>query len=139
MAWLTQWPDKELAPNIAELLDDAVGLFDISDEVPTQLGRSLKMAFSESVPGWKPTPLSVSTRVAVRCLRLVRSEIKAALKTLDLVRNGRVAMLAAAAAEMLRGRRSEADAVEFVDDLVRIHRRCPEFAEALSLRWHRNT
>ena len=83
MAWLTQWPDKELAPNVAELLDDAVGLFDISGEIPAQLGRGFKLAFAESIPKWKPAPQSVSARVADRCLRLVRSEITAALKNLE--------------------------------------------------------
>jgi hypothetical protein len=139
MAWLTQWPDNELAPNIAELLDDAVGLFDNSDESSAQLGRSLKMAFSEAIPSWKPTLSSVGTTVEDRCLRLVRNEITAALKNFEPVRNGRVALLAAAATEVLQERRSEADAIGFMDDLTRIHRRHPEFAEALRLRWHRNT
>lgn len=60
-------------------------------------------------------------------------------RRIDRVRNGRVALLAAAAAEMLREQRSEADAVIFLDELARIHRRRAEFAEALRLRWHRNT
>jgi hypothetical protein len=139
MAWLTQWSDKELAPNIAELMDDAMGLFDIAGEVPTPLGHSLKMAFSEAIPRWKSATPSVSAKVVDRCLHLVRSEITAALKNFEPVRNGRIALLAAAATEMLRERRSEADAVEFLDDLARTHRRRPEFAEALRLRWDRNT
>ncbi|MBI3869163.1 MAG: hypothetical protein HY299_11615 [Verrucomicrobia bacterium] len=139
LAWLTRWPNKELAPNTAEILDDAMGLFDISGEVPTQLGHSFKMAFSKAIPRWKPAPPSVGATVEDRCLRLVRSEITAALKTFELVRNGRVALLAGAATEVLRERRSEADAIGFMDDLTRIHRSRPEFAEALRLRWRRNT
>ena len=138
MAWLTQWPERELPSNIEELLDETMTSFDIPGEVPTRLGQKLKMAFSESISKWKPAPAKVSAKVVEGCSRLVRSAIAAALKSPNRVRMDRAALLAASVAETLRERRSAADAVEFVEKLVRTHKRRPEFAEALRLRWHPN-
>ena len=138
MAWLTQGPGKELPSNIAELLEEAMTLFDIPGEVPTRLGQKLRMAFSESIPTWKPAPATVSAKVVEHCSRLVRSAIAAALKNPNRVRIDRAALLAASVAETLRERRSEAAAVEFVDELVKTHRKHPEFAHGLRLRWHLN-
>jgi len=135
MAWLMQWPEKELPSNIAELLDDAVGLFAVPGEVHSRPDRRLKVALSESIPRWKHAPAAVSAKVADRCLRLIRKGIAATLKNPDPDRNGRVALLAAAAAETLRERRSEAEAVEFLGELARTHQRRPEFVDALRLRW----
>ena len=136
MAWLMQWPKKELPSNIAELLNAAVGLFAVPGEVHSRPDLRLKLALSESIPRWKRAPAAISAKVVDRCLRLVRKGIAAALKNPDLDRNGRVALLAAAAAETLRERRSEADAVEFLDELARTHGRRSEFVDALRLRWH---
>lgn len=136
MAWLIQWPEKELPSNVAELLESALGLFAVPGEFHSRLGPRLKVALAECIPHWKPSIKAVGATVVDRCLRLVRNGIAATLENPDLDRNGRAAMLAAAAAEMLRERRSDADAVEFLDELARRHRRRPEFTEALTLRWH---
>ena len=134
-AWLTQWPEKELPSNIAELLDNTLGLFTVPDEVHSRVGSRLKVALAESIPAWKPSPAAVAATVVDSCLRLVRSGIAATLENPDLESNGRAALLAAAAAEILRERRSDKAAVEFLDKLARKHRRCAEFTEALTLRW----
>ena len=136
MAWLMEWPEKEPPSNTAELLNVAVGLFDVPDEIPTGLGRQFKMAFSESILKWKRAPATVCAKVMEGCIRLIRSAIADFLKNPSRVRIDRAALLAAAVAETLRERRSEADAADFVDELARTHRRRPEFAEALRLRWH---
>ena len=111
-------------------------LFTVPGEVHSRLGRRLKAALAESIPARKPPLAAVAATVVDRCLRLVRSGIAATLKNLDLERNGRAALLAAAAAKMLRERRSDKAAVEFLDELARKHRRRAEFTEALTLRWH---
>ena len=136
MAWLIQWPEKEPHSNVAELLDNALGLFAVPGEVHSRLGRRFKAALAESIPGWKPSLATVGATVVDRCLRLVQNGIAATLENPDLESNGRAALLAAAAAEMLRERRSDKAAVEFLDELTRKHRRRAEFTEALTLRWH---
>ena len=78
---------------------------------------------------------TVGLKVMDCCLRLVRKSIAVQPKKPDLEQNSRAASFAAAAAEMLRVQRSEADAVEFVDKFAKAHRRHPEFVNAFTRSW----
>lgn len=134
MAWLAEWPQKEPPDAVSELLNEAVGLFQMEGESGSRIPQRLRAALAESVPAWRPMPSAVGAGILNHCVRLARLAVTAILEKPRDTRSDRAALVAAAAAEVLRRRRSDAEAATFLDGLALKQRKHSAFIRALTFR-----
>ncbi len=134
MAWLTGWSAQAPPANVATLLEAALALFDIPGEPPSGIGQRVRAALAETMPTWKHAPRVVEATIAKDCARLASTGVEAILQSQCLNPGNRAAVLAAAAAEVLRAQCSDKAATKFLHDLRAKHRAHREFSRELTLR-----
>jgi hypothetical protein len=134
MAWLTGWPEREPPADVAELLNHALALFGVPDRSGSSISQRVRAALAEAMPSWKPVPAAVGAAVVDGCVRLARAGVAAILKSQHHSQAHRAALLATAAAEVLRARRSDAAAIQLVDGVAVKHREDSEFTRELRIR-----
>lgn len=134
LAWLTGWPEREPSANVAELLNHALALFDVPDRSGSSISQRVRAALTEAMPSWKPVPAAVGATVVDACVRLARAGVATILKSPHHSKGQRAALLAAAAAEVLRARRSDTATLKLLDDLAAKHREDSVFTQELTTR-----